>query len=96
MRSGAHPHPDVGVAALVAAARPRDRAQRRAPGLAEWQRFGQRERRDGFEHLGLGGRGDVGARAVGVHRDVGHQGGVDVARGEHAVHLTVAPAVRWW
>ncbi len=88
--AGAHPHPDVGVAALVTAARARDAAERDALRLAERQGFGQRERCDRLERLGLGGGGNVGAGAVGVHGDVRHLCRVDIAGGEHPVHLALA------
>ena len=88
--SGAHPHADVGVAALVAAAGARDAAEWDALRVFERHGFGQRERRDGLEHLGFGRGGNVAARAVGVHGDLRHLGRIDVARGEHAVHLTFA------
>ena len=59
---------------------------------SEGQWFRQCEGPDRLERLGLGGRGDVGAAAVGVHRDVRNRGGVDVTCSEDAVDLAVG---RW-
>ena len=74
--TGAHPHPDIRVAAFVTAAGAGDAAERDAPGLAEGERFGQREWSDRLEFLCLGGGGNVGAGAVGVYGNVRHLGRV--------------------
>ena len=70
----ADPHPDVGVAALVAAARAGDAAEwDRGAVSPKRQRFRQRERfRDGSSSRVSVAAGDVGAGAVGVHGDVRH------------------------
>ena len=83
---------DVGVAALVAAARAGDHAERARVAVSpKGQRLRQRERRRPapVRKVSVAG-GDLGAGAVGVHGDVGDLVGGDVAGGEHAVHLTVA------
>ena len=87
---GADPQPDVRAAALVAAARTRDQAERQPPRFPERQRLGKREGWNGRQFQRLGRRSDVHTRAIGMHGDVWHFGGVDIARREHAVHLTVA------
>jgi hypothetical protein len=86
---GADPQPDVRAAALVAAARTRDQAERQPPRLPERQRLGKREGWDGRQFQRPSRRGDVHTRAIGVHGDVGHFDGVDVARREYAVDLTL-------
>ena len=70
---GAHPHADVGVAALVAAAGAGDRPSGHARVSPNGQRLGQRERSatGSSAQVSVAG-GDVDAGAVGVHGDVRH------------------------
>jgi len=57
--------------------------------LAERQRLGQCKRWNGCQFQRLGRGRNLGPAAIGVHGDVWHVGGVDVARREHAVDLSI-------
>ena len=87
---GAHPNSDVGRPALVAAARGGDPAQRHPPRRPRRQRLRQWRRIDRCQLESVCGAGDLDTFAVRAHGDVRYLTGVDVAGGEHPVHLTVA------